>query len=435
MMTASNTIIKGLLVLLAFTIQIQITLFKSADYIGLRVNITDLLLPLIGLFIVFSLFTKKTLWPQFPIKGMYFWLIGLGLILIAALLNSYASFNELSTWGIQNKIIGWAVICGLFLMGAWLGQNALKKDCLLFFTVLSSFLLLIILIQIGFQIAFFSFAYRPINNSFTNYPMEVFMANKNAFVFLFMVILGFLTSLEKHTKSLRTLTYAFWFLLPFIFIYTGARSAFMAFPFLFLGLIIFNKQAPWRKILAILTVGILLCVLLSKFSSIEIYTFRPHTIESLSHINDIVAGNEINKVADQLAYHGDSNRLNILHHVFGMIKENPLIGSGLGSVLITQVRDNGAYIDLMDCTILWLWAETGLIGLSFFLLFYLLCVRALWKKTKSPNDNGFTDDFCRAALMMMLTFGIMSLFHELLYTRFLWVFLGMALTLPIAKKS
>jgi O-antigen ligase len=176
------------------------------------------------------------------------------------------------------------------------------------------------------------------------------------------------------------------------------------------------------------------CVLLSSFYSIKIYSLRVNAIESLSHIDEIVSGDRLDKVASNITYHGDSNRLNILHHVSGMIKEKPFLGSGLGSVIITQVRETGSYIDLMDCTALWLWAETGVIGLLFFLTFYILCFRAIWKKAHNKDAPEFTQRFSMGAILMLLTFGVMSLFHELLYTRFLWVFLGMALTLPIVKK-
>lgn len=232
MTLSSANINKGFLVLLAFTLQTQITLFKSADYIGLRINLTDIILPFIGIFILVSLLTKKTLWPQFAVKGVYIWLIGLAGILIAALLNSYYSFGELSTWGLQNKVIGWGVLSGLFLMGGWLGMNAKEKDILLLFKLMGIFLLTITLIQIAFQIAFFSFAFRPINNEFTNYPMEVLMANKNSFVFLFICILGFFTFLTNQHKLLTFLSHVFWLLLPLVFLYTGARSALIALPLL-----------------------------------------------------------------------------------------------------------------------------------------------------------------------------------------------------------
>jgi hypothetical protein len=144
---------KGLLVVLAFTLQIQLTLFKSVDYIGLRINLTDILLPFIGLFILHSLLTKKTFWPRFPIKGTYIWLAGLGIILCTALFNSYSSFGELSTWGLQNKILGWGVLSGLFLMGGWLGTNASQRNILIFLKTMSTFLALLMLIQIAFQIS------------------------------------------------------------------------------------------------------------------------------------------------------------------------------------------------------------------------------------------------------------------------------------------
>lgn len=430
-----NHIMKVLLIILAFTIQSQITLFKSDDYIGLRINATDLLLPFIGLLIFISLITKRTLWPQFAIKGAYIWLIGLGSILIAALLNSYYSFGELSSWGLQNKIIGWAVLSGLFLMGSWIGTNAKEKDMLLFFMVLAIFLLIIVCIQMALQVFRFSTGAYLLDTELFQFPISAFMANKNSFIFLFLTSFSFLACLSTHSKNLQRLAAFSYFLLPLSFLFTGARSAFIVIPILLVLSFVLNRQNNWKKLLSLFLSGLAICVLLSHILPHKIHSLKPQNTETLTHIDAVVTGAKLNEVADDIAFKGDSNRLNILHHVFGMIKEKPLLGSGLGSILITQIQENGSYIDLMDCTALWLWAETGLIGLLFFLTFYVLCFHAIWKKSRNKEAPEFTQAFCKATILMLITFGIMSLFHELLYTRFLWVFLGIALTLPVTRRT
>lgn len=433
-LTSSKTI-KILLVLLAFTLQTQLTLFKSADYIGIRINLTDLILPFIGLFILFSLLTKKTLWPQFAIKGAYLWLIGLGGILCIALLNSYYTFGEISSWGVQNKIIGWGVLSGLFLMGGWLGENAEEKDILTFFKIAAILLFSVALTQISLQLFRFHTGRYLIDHDIARFPIAALMANKNSFIFFYLVLFSFLTFLSKESKTLKKLEIFSYFLLPLIFLFTGARSAFIALPFIFILLFIFNKKENWKKLLQSLLIGTIIAAALGWALPHKVQSLTPKNIESFSKINQITSGQDLSAIANNIENKGDANRLNVLHHVFGMIKEKPFLGSGLGSVLITQVQEKGSYIDLMDCTALWLWAETGLVGLLFFLTFYVLCFRAIWKKSRDQDAPEFTQDFCKAAMLMLITFGIMSLFHELLYTRFLWVFLGMALTLPVTRRA
>ena len=430
-----NHIMKGLLIILAFTIQSQITLFKSVDYIGLRINVTDLLLPFIGLMIFVSLIMKKTLWPQFAIKGAYIWLIGLGSILIAALLNSYYSFGELSSWGLQNKIIGWLVLSCLFLMGGWIGSNAKEKDLLLFFKILACFLFVIVCVQIALQVFRFATGTYLLDTEFFHFPIAAFMANKNSFIFLFLTLFGFLTCLSAHVQNLHRLTAFTYFLLPFSFLFTGARSAFIIIPILLVLSLALSRHSDWKKLLSFFLAGLTICVLLGHSLPHKIHSLKPQNTEALTHVDAVVTGAKLNEVADNIAFRGDSNRLNILHHVIAMIKEKPLLGSGLGSVLITQVQEKGSFIDLMDCTALWLWAETGLIGLLFFLTFYILCFSAIWKKSRNKEASEFTQAFCKAAILMLITFGLMSVFHELLYTRFLWVFMGIALTLPVTQKT
>ncbi|MEM9470017.1 MAG: O-antigen ligase family protein, partial [Pseudomonadota bacterium] len=160
------------------------------------------------------------------------------------------------------------------------------------------------------------------------------------------------------------------------------------------------------------------------------YSVRGHNTDGLIKATQVLDNKSVEDVTNDISYKGDSNRLKILDHVFTMIKEKPVLGHGLGSVMLSQERETGSFIDLMDSTPLWLWAETGLIGLSFFLSFYTICLIRLFKAFNDNENNEITRAFTKGAFMMLLIFGLMSLFHELLYSRFFWLFLGMALAMP-----
>jgi len=51
------------------------------------------------------------------------------------------------------------------------------------------------------------------------------------------------------------------------------------------------------------------------------------------------------------------------------------------------------------------------------------------------NQNHEHTKIATAVVLSLIGFGVMSLFHELLYTRQIWLILGMALALPINFKT
>jgi O-antigen ligase len=73
-------------------------------------------------------------------------------------------------------------------------------------------------------------------------------------------------------------------------------------------------------------------------------------------------------------------------------------------------------------TLVWLLAETGLVG---FVVFFAAGVVILWatmRRLRDPTDVGMTTIF-----LFVLAFASMSMVHELLYQRVLWFVLGVCL--------
>ncbi len=429
--TSMKKIYVGFFIFLAFALQIQITLFVSDNYAGLRVNTADILMPFMGFIIILSLLFKKSNWPKFYIKYAYLWLIGLSLIMPFALINGYFTSGEWNQWGLINKLIGWFVLLGYFLLGGWLAYNSKKESLLLFIKIIVYFFVILTSI-ISLLVVFQSYG---INNNFykLKLPIEGFMANKNSFVFLTLSILAFATCFQKIIFP-NWLVYFLWFLIPLIFIYTGARAGILAFPFVFFTLFFLTKKTvSWKKINLSLLSGIILLVLIQSTSSTNI--FMLYSATTAQSIKNLTKKSSSHNIENNVAYKGDAFRLKVLDTTKNMIMERPILGSGLGAAKIEQEKQWDRFYAIIDCTPLWLWAETGLLGLTAFLLFYFICLKYLWKTNHNLQENNIKRALSQSVLVTMIVFALMCLFHELLYTRFLWFFMGLALAYPSKEKG
>ena len=127
----------------------------------------------------------------------------------------------------------------------------------------------------------------------------------------------------------------------------------------------------------------------------------------------------------------DNNRFGVIKESLLLYKSHPITGAGLGSVVHAQNEKYGKTISVLDNTLLWILTEMGALGLFGFLWVYIVMLRSL--------ANGWNDDanswFYKAAFCLLLAFGLFSQFHEILYSRFLWFILGMALVLNRAEGS
>ena len=88
---------------LAIALQIQVTLFSSEDYLGLRVNLADFILPLLGLFILISLLLKRSVWPRWSGKFGYWAIALLSAAMLLACVNGYLTLGHWSNWALVNK--------------------------------------------------------------------------------------------------------------------------------------------------------------------------------------------------------------------------------------------------------------------------------------------------------------------------------------------
>jgi O-antigen ligase len=119
---------------------------------------------------------------------------------------------------------------------------------------------------------------------------------------------------------------------------------------------------------------------------------------------------------------------------FAMWQAHPVLGAGLGVHLHRQSLGGKPEIFILQIhnTGLWLLAEMGLAGFLVMAVIFALLFHKVWRLARSPPGNRDAGVwFQSAVLLIMVGWAVMSLFHELMYQRVVWLLVGMALTAPV----
>lgn len=419
----------------AVFLQIQITLFPTPEYIGLRVNAADLILPFVGLFVLGSLLLKRSHWPQWQ-KPFGYWVpILLTVVLMFALYNGYRVQGSWSSWALINKGVGWFVLMAYLAFGAWASTNQsdeirkwFLRPFLLFFCAFAVFeIVLRLLAQNGLleRSDLFMHFFRTIE-------LAGFMANRNAYAFLFlsMISIGSLYLIKPFSlhKVEHICFRLLWFMLPAFIAMNASRAAFLVIGPLVLFVIFMNWRVFIKQLLPLILIGCLIVPLVKN----EMLAKALSTYGNVSQ-GAAVLGDDFD--LDDDLYHGDHLRLQVILDSKEMYMRHPFTGAGIGSVYeyqkTQQDRDD---IAIIDNTPLWVFVEMGPLGFIVFAAAFFSMMIALSRKSKGEID---THDkmFAHAVIFVMISFGIFSLLHEIMYSRFFWVLLGMGLALPIAANA
>lgn len=405
---------------LAILLQIQISLFRHEGYLGLRINAADLILPLLGILVFARLAFRKDRLPAWRIPGFYIWISALSALMIFALFNGYNNSGEWNTWALVNKFTGWFVLLGYLGLGGWIANSAGQPGIAVVKSVSLIFWGIVTIASLAWLISF------DLKYDLSYYPMGSLMANRNAYAFLWFCMLALMTTSQmRKTGRPAWWFYGMWALVPLFYVYNGSRAGFVVFVFLMLVFSILHFRFTLRHILPPLLAGILACTLFySNFSSYA-YGLTSGNIRNSAQL--IQAGKMSREQANQiLIYEGDKMRIRTYGDALELWSRHPVTGGGLGSFQTFQIEKHGEFKEIIDCTFLWLLAETGLAGLLALILFFASGLWVLFKQIRKHDPTGLY----LAVFLMMIIFAIMSLVHELLYTRFLWFFMGLALAWP-----
>lgn len=412
-------------------LQLQITLFSTENYQGLRISSADLLLPLIGLFILFSLFRKKTAWPKWQPQFGYWALILLSVAFAVSMLNGYLITGQLSQWAMVNKGIGWLVLMAYMGAGAWLARNF--DYTRLFYYSFSTFFCLVVIQEIIKR-----FLYAEIEVSFIKelpFYIEGGMYNRNAFAFLWLCTALFISefSFKKngHTPLQRFIFIVFWVSLPFCVVMNGSRTLWLTLIPLILFFGFRYKKIFFKTALPLIAIGMILTPIFFHNTTMRLLKSYKYFNTLFSYIEDARSDKDMRFLKKSY----DAHRLTVTLDAVELYLEYPLTGAGLGTLLEYQKQKHGEVLSVMDNSLLWILTEMGPPGLFCFVLVYIVMLHTLYKRSRDgPPDHDY-QLLLNTAFFMLIGFGFFSLFHEILYSRFLWFTLGMALVIPVQRQS
>ncbi len=395
----------------AVALQVQVTLFVSPDFKGLRVGLGDIFLPFFGLAVVYTLIRGRTLWPRFYNSYMIFWLMALIGVMTIALFN-----GPFSMWALVNKYIGLWLLVSYFLFGAWIAQNVTDR-ARLFKIFMHSFAGFFVVTLTAMLIVFVLQYFIPLPLWLSDYPWDGFMMNRNVFAVLFVLAALFIIWSYKEQEPFisKHIRFLFWLLLPLFFVFNESRTGWIAAVFLALIFLLKKPLGRLKVALPLLLAGIVLA-----YSS---YFFVTHQNAfalkgmQFKYLMALAQDDDLNYMGDRKRYIAVEDGLEL----YG--QHNPVFGAGLGSYKPFQIEKRGEYIDVIDFTALWLLVETGALGLAVFGAFFVVCGYSLYQQAFVTNQSSFH----RAMFVFLIMFAGMSVLHELMYTRFLWFAMGLAM--------
>lgn len=427
----SDIIARASLVLFAVFLQVQITVLASPDYLGLRINSADILLPVAGLLILISLLLKRTSWPQWQ-KPFGYWAPALlSAVIVLAILNGYHIQGAWSSWAIINKGMGWCVLMAYLAMGAWFAANKPADIRDWFLRPFMLFLCVSVICEVTVRILF----NHEIVSQFTvldalKVPeLSGFMANRNAFAFLYLSTLTLSCVLwlkDIQIKRIELFCFrALWALLPVFFVMNASRSSLLILVPLVLFIIVNNWRFFALKILPLILIGLIILPI----TDIRRMKSAFRHLDALQEQSLSFAEGETGAqdLKDNV-YIGDSLRLHVITDSLTLYKQHPVTGVGIGSVYAYQKTQDRKFTVIIDNTPLWVFVEMGPLGFLAFAGVFFSMIFALHRKSKEMTSHEHA--FAHAVIFVLIGFGLFSLFHEILYSRFLWVFLGMSLASP-----
>ncbi len=419
---------------LCLLLQWQINLFETETYRGLRFSAADLIIPFIGVLIAARLFLKLDKLPQWRIPRFYYALAGLAAIMTYALINGYHTTGNWDRWAFLNKYAGFFVLLAYLGVGGWIGSRPVSEWARAIFPAFMTVWLAITLLSMG--ILLWYDIQGDHKNIFQHYPLAGLTGNRNAFAFLTLCVIATATAIQMRKATPPPIVfYVLWGIMPLFCTYNASRAGWVIMALLGLTFLLMAPRFFLRHIFKSIIVGTLSCMLL--FSAVPSQAFRITKWHSDNVSLLVEQGLQSDKASPEesmrdLAYDGDKIRSKTFSDGFSLWQEHPLTGGGLGAYKDYQTKTRGTFSDVIDCTPLWLLAEMGVVGLAAFAALFSWALWRIFKKIRSKDDphGAYLGIF-----LMLVIFAAMSLVHELLYTRFIWFFMGLALALPPEERQ
>lgn len=390
----------------------------------LNVNFADPIVILGGaLFVLWAI--RDRAWPKWRLSGFNAHVFIASAAFVMALAIGWASFGWTS-WAVTNKFAGWFVLLAYGATGALLVSRTGSEGFTTLMRTVAAAAAAIALCDIA--LIFMRSSGVDVSAKLLLYQAQGFALNRNAFAFqMLLAASAALVMVRKEGAAVGLLAVALaglWF--------TGSRAAFGT-CVVIVGMVLMLRPCLWRR--AALASLACACVVLIGLA-------LPYVIAWGADIADAWSANHTDDwntrlMAAATAPYGmfatdpaqsDAERFTTLHEAWQLFVAHPVFGAGLGAFVEQHLRATGEFL-VIHSTPLWLLAEFGLIGTA---AIVAPLARTVWLEA---GPSGKRDDAGVMLLVIIATFGVMSLVHEMMYQRLFWLMLGAGLALIPASSS
>lgn len=365
----------------AVAFQVHVPMERGA----LNINLADPF-ALIGGALFLLLCVRDRAWPRWRLQGFNAHVIAATAAVAGAFLIGWMSFGW-SDWAFFNRLLGWLVLLAYGATGALLIARADSDGIRLLLGTFAAACVAIAGVDIlllaarGFGAA--------VSFDLVGPQIAGFAANKNAFAFqLILASLAILAVIRRTGLAVALLAVV---LLGIAL--TGSRAGLGSAAVVLAGAAALIPDA-WRRIAWALTLAAAAFVLI-------------FLIPYSGAIGPLATGTAAS----------DSERLSSIAEGAELFFAHPWFGAGLGAFVESYAQKTGVFL-VIHSTPVWLLAEFGVIGT---LVIAAPVVRILWQEAPRWARND------RAGIVLVLAitaFAVISLAHEMLYQRALWLIVG-----------
>ena len=397
---AGGAPVLGFLAVFAGTLHVLLTIEVGGS--PLRVGASDLLLPVLGLMLAVSWWRRRDAVPAWHVRHLPLWFVAMLCWFCLSVWRGWGHADPAGSWALL-KLAGFLALLGYFLAGglvaAHWGADAAARICRAY-------------VLVAWSIAAYALA-RYVLASYGLYPshwyprLQAFAENPNAYGLLaasaWLLQMAWLRGGPVIGRRWDGLGSA---LLLAAVLLSASRSA-------YLGMALASAVLLWRgwlKPAAVLRSAATALLLLG-----ALLVAAPGFLD-----NDRDSGLFI--VKRDYMDSGVTSRAQLAHDAFTMWRDNPLRGAGVGGFMRAQfAAHGGATASTNHNTLLWWLSEMGLIGALLFGGFLLAAILKLYRLAA-------VDQRSAGVLGVALLLAGASLGTEVMYQRYAWFFLGLALS-------
>jgi O-antigen ligase len=344
------------------------------------------------------------------------------IVLAAGLLHGYALYGPID-WAIFNRFIGWLILLAYFCSGALIvivsgraGFSALRRVLvagtagLVIWEIVHRFLTVVLDVAIGDP---------------PSLRAEAVAGNPNAFTFQLLMAFSALIASSEFRHRRRSVAWPealAGLLLAGIWL-AGSRAGVVALvaviatiPALFRSTT--DRTAFFSKLALAVAIGSVALIVTDFAATLVNWNAGgPGLLHALGNLSGGLAFSTADVQAD---------RIESLQGGLALWAEHPFFGAGLGAYIQGHIARTGTPL-IIHNSLLWVAAELGLVGLCAYGFLFVAIGNAVCTRREGTDSKALV-------VGCIVAFAVVSLAHDMIYQRVLWLLLGAAMASPCALR-